>query len=128
LETTKEMTSGNPSCGLEVRAVVLVGGRDFGRCPLAAHLPTALWPRAHKPVLVHLLDHLAEAGLGQAAVCCAKDDAAAVGAVCQGAALKAVLVMEELTAGTAGCLRDAVGSDPGDLILGLSAGMLAPLP
>ncbi len=105
---------------------MLVGGRDFGRCPLAAHLPTALWPTANKPVLAHLLDHLAEAGFGHAAVCCAKDDATAVGAVCRDAALKAVLVMEELTAGTAGCLRDAVGSDPGDLILVLSAGMLAP--
>ena len=126
MNIVKEMTSGNPFHGLEVRAVVLVGGRDFGRCPLAAHLPTALWPRANKPVLAHLLDHLAEAGLGQAAVCCARDDAAAVEAVCQDAARKAVLVIEELTAGTAGCLRDAVGSDPGDLILVLSAGMLAP--
>jgi exosortase len=126
LETAKTLTSKDRFRGLEVRAVVLVGGRDFGRCPLAAHLPTALWPRANKPVLVHLLDHLAEAGFGHAAVCCAKEDAAAVGAVCQGAALKAVLVTEELTAGTAGCLRDAVGSDPGDLVLVLSAGMLAP--
>jgi exosortase len=121
-----EMTSRYPFHGLDVRAVVLVGGRDFGRCPLAAHRPTALWPTANKPVLAHLLDHLAEAGFGQAAVCCAQDDAAAVEAVCRDAALEAVLVVEELTAGTAGCLRDAVGSDPGDLILVLSAGMLAP--
>ncbi|MCL5280973.1 MAG: exosortase [Planctomycetes bacterium] len=126
METAKEMISRNRLHGLEVRAVVLVGGRDFGRCPLAAHLPTALWPTANKPVLVHLLDHLAKAGFRQAAVCCAEHDAAAVEAVCREAALKVGLVVEELTAGTAGCLRDAVGSDPGDLILVLSAGMLAP--
>jgi exosortase len=124
----REMTSRYPFHGLDVRAVVLVGGRDFGRCPLAAHLPTALWPTADKPVLAHLLDHLAEAGFGQAAVCCAKGDAAAVETVCRDGALKTVLVIEELTAGTAGCLRDAAGSDPGDLILVLSAGMLAPPP
>ena len=122
------MTSRNSWRGLEVRVVVLVGGRDFGRCPLAAHLPAALWPLADKPVLAHLLDHLAKAGFGDAAVCCAKEGAAAVEAVCRSAALNAGLVVEELTAGTAGCLRDAVGSDPGDLILVLSAGMLAPPP
>jgi len=126
LEAAREMTSGNPWRGLEVRVVVLVGGRDFGRCPLAAHLPTALWPLADKPVLARLLDQLAAAGFGRVAVCCAKAEAAAVGAVCQAATLSAVPVIEELAAGTAGCLRDAAGSDPGDVILVLSAGMLAP--
>ncbi len=126
METAKEMTSQNPWRGVDARAVVLVGGRDFGRCPLAAHLPTALWPLADKPVLACLLDRLAAAGFRRAAVCCAKDDAALVQAVCEAAPLDAALVLEELTAGTAGCLRDAAGSDPGDLILVLSAGMLAP--
>ena len=106
--------------------VVLVGGRDFGRCPLAARLPTALWPVADKSVLARVLDHLAEAGVARVAVCCAKDDSEAVGAVCRSARLEAVPVVEELTAGTAGCLRDAVTSDPGDLILVLSGSMLAP--
>ena len=120
------MTSRNLLHGLEVRVVVLVGGRDFGRCPLAARLPTALWPVADKPVLARVLDHLAEAGVARVAVCCAKDDSEAVGAVCRSARLEAVPVVEELTAGTAGCLRDAVTSDPGDLILVLSGSMLAP--
>ncbi len=122
----EEMTSRSLLHGRDVRAVVLVGGRDFGRCPLAACLPTALWPVTDEPVLAHLLSHLAEAGLGRVAVCCAKEDAAAVAAVCRDARLEAVPVVEELTAGTAGCLRDAVASDPGDLILVLSGSMLAP--
>lgn len=122
----REMTSRDPLHGLEVRAVVLVGGRDFGRCPLATHRPTALWPGVNKPVLVQLLDHLAQAGLTQATVCCAQEDAPAVEAACRDAALRTVLVREELTAGTAGCLRDAAKADPGDLVLVMSAGMLAP--
>ncbi len=124
----KEMTSRNLVQGRDVRAVVLVGGRDFGRCPLAVHLPTALWPMADKSVLAHLLDHLAEAGVGRVAVCCARDDAATVEAVCKEAPLSAALVIEELTAGTAGGLRNAAASDPGDLILVLSGSMLAPPP
>jgi len=126
LESAKEMTSRNLLHGLDVRVVVLVGGRDFGRCPLAARLPAALWPITDKPVLAHLLDHVANAGFGRVTVCCAKDDSAAVEAVCRQASLEAVPMVEELTAGTAGCLRDAVASDPGDLILVLSGGMLAP--
>ncbi len=124
--TAKERTSRNLVHGRDVRAVVLVGGRDFGRCPLAARLPTALWPLTDKPVLAHLLDHLADAGLVRVAVCCAQDEAAAVRAACQDAPLEVALVVEELTAGTAGCLRNAVASDPGDLILVLSGSMLAP--
>jgi exosortase len=126
LEVVKEMTSRNLPHELDVRVVVLVGGRDFGRCSLGAHLPTALWPIADKPVLARLLEHLAEAGFRRVAVCCAKDDEAAVGAVCKAAPLDAEPVIEELTAGTAGCLRDAVASDPGDLMLVLSGSMLAP--
>lgn len=126
MEIAQEMTSRSPRRGLDLRAVVLVGGRDFGRCPLASVVPTALWPLADRPVLSHLLDHLAQAGLERAAVCCGKEDAAAVAAVCREAPLRVTPVVEELTAGTAGCLRDAVAGDPGDLILVLSASMLAP--
>lgn len=126
MESAQEMTSRTLLHGLDVRVVVLVGGRDFGRCPLAARLPTALWPVADQPVLARVLDHLAEAGVARAAVCCAKDDSEAVAAVCRGARLETVPVVEELTAGTAGCLRDAVTSDPGDLILVLSGSMLVP--
>ncbi|MBM4026870.1 MAG: exosortase [Planctomycetes bacterium] len=126
MRPVQEMTSQRRRYGLDVRVVVLVGGRDFGRCPLAAQTPTALWPLAEKPVLAHLLDHLAEAGFGQAAVCCAYDDAAAVKRAVRNAPLDVTLVVEELPAGTAGCLRDGVAADPGDLILALSGSMLAP--
>ena len=128
LEAAKGTTARDVLNGLDVRVVVLVGGRDFGRCPLASHLPTALWPIADKPALVRLLDHLADAGIGRAVVCCAKDISAMIGAACQEARLEAKLVVEELTTGTAGCLRDAVASDPGDLIIVLSGSMMAPPP
>jgi exosortase len=126
LDVAKEMTFRTAAHGLDVRVVVLVGGRDFGRCPLAAHLPTALWPIGDKPVLARLLDHLARLGFERVAVCCAQEDAEAVGAVCRDAAREVALVVGELAAGTAGCVRDAVAGEPGDLILVLSGSMLAP--
>jgi len=110
---------------VDLRTVVLVGGRDFGRCPLAARLPMALWPIGDKPVLVRLLDRLADEGVRAATVCCADDISAAVRTACEISRLETALLVEELTAGTAGCLRDAASGDPGDLIMVLSGSTVA---
>ena len=34
----------------KIKAIILAGSRDFGRCALASHFPTALWPVLGKPV------------------------------------------------------------------------------
>jgi NDP-sugar pyrophosphorylase family protein len=52
-----------------IRAIILVSTLDFGRCPIASRLPTALWPVAGKSVLERLLDHLADQGIKQVAIC-----------------------------------------------------------
>ena len=122
------MTNKSKLQELDIRTVVLVGGRDFGRCPLAARLPAALWPLGDRPALALLLDHLAQEGLSHATVCCAGDTVADVEAVCQASRLATRVMAEELSSGTGGCLRDAVSSDPGDLILVLSGSMAAPPP
>ena len=111
---------------LDIRVVVLVGGRDFGRCPLAARLPPALWPIADQPVLQRLLNHLAAEGTKRAAVCCQRDVAEEVKTVSAGTGLEVTLVVEGMASGTAGCLRNAVAFDPGDLLVVLSGSMAAP--
>lgn len=35
-----------------IKAIILAGSRDFGRCPIASRLPAALWPVMDR--LVHL--------------------------------------------------------------------------
>jgi exosortase len=114
------------SVQLDIRTVVLVGRPDFGRCPLAARRPTALWPIADRPVLSRLLDHLACVGIRSGVVFCSEDAADSVRAVCEGAAIDVKVLTEDLTKGTAGCLRDAVASDPGDLLVVLSGSMVCP--
>ena len=52
-----------------IKAVILVGNRDFGRCSLASRLPTALWPIAGKTVMERLLDHLADQGVQEVVIC-----------------------------------------------------------
>ncbi len=111
---------------LDIRTVVLVGRQDFGRCPLGTRLPAALWPIAGKPALERLLDHLADEGIRSAVVCCESDLFESVESVCRGGRLEVAVVTEDLTGGTAGCLRDAVGSDPGDLIVVFSGGIASP--
>lgn len=109
-----------------IRTVVLVGGQDFGRCPLAARLPVALWPISGKPAVERLLRHLANEGVRDVALCCDSAISGSVGAIEADPRLAVRLVIEELSSGTAGCLRDAVASDPGDLILVSSGSMVRP--
>ena len=54
-----------------IRTVVLVGRQDFGRCPLTARLPVALWPIAGKPAL-----HDGRWGMATLEVCLAMLDSA----------------------------------------------------
>lgn len=110
----------------DIRTVVLVGRLDFGRCPLAARLPTALWPIAGKPVVQRLLAHLASAGIRKVVVCCESERSDYVESFRKDKRLEVTLLAEDLTGGTAGCLRDAVGSDPGDLVLLFSGSMASP--
>jgi len=113
---------------LDIRTVVLVGRQDFGRCSLSACLPTALWPIAGKPAVERLLLHLASAGIQNVVVCCGSDRSDYIESVRKDKQLGVTLLTEDLTSGTAGCLRDAVGSDPGDLVLLFSGSMTAPPP
>jgi exosortase len=113
---------------LDIRTVVLVGRHDFGRCPLAARLPMALWPIGEKPAVRRLLDHLAEEGISRVTVCCESDLSDYLDSVRKEKRLEMELCTEDLTGGTAGCLRDAVGSDPGDLVLLFSGSMASPPP
>ncbi len=113
---------------LDIRTVVLVGRQDFGRCPLAAHLPMALWPIAGRPALERLLDHLAEEGIRRVVVCSENDISEYIEPVRQRRRLKITTLNEDLSGGTAGCLRDAVGSDSGDLIMVFSGSMASPPP
>jgi exosortase len=113
---------------LNIRTVVLVGSRDFGRCPLAARLPAALWPVGDTPALRGLLDHLAGEEVTNVTVCCGQDVRMQVEDICMGSRPRVTLVVEDLVRGTAGCLRDAAGPDPSGLWLIFSSSMMAPPP
>ncbi len=107
------------------RAVILAGPRDFGRCPIASRLPTALWPICDKPVLTHLLEDLASQGLERAVVC-SNGDAALFNEAVRVDGIEVDLFDEALPVGTAGCIRDAAVSMKEHLLVVAPASIVSP--
>ncbi len=109
-----------------IKAIILAGSRDFGRCPLASHLPTALWPVAGKPALEQLLRHLSRQGVKHATVCSNGDPEFLQNSISCVNSLQLKFLDEPLPVGTAGCIRDAVNGDTDALFLILPAGLTSP--
>jgi exosortase len=91
-----------------MKAIILAGSRDFGRCPLALRLPTALWPVAGKAVLECLVVHLANQGIKEAIICSNGDGALLAESIQADNRLELKVLNESLPVGTAGCIRDVV--------------------
>jgi len=92
----------------DVTAVVLVGKRDFGRCPIASRLPVALWPVLDKPALQRLLDSLARQGVKRVILCSDGDCDLLRKTITVDENMKVSFLDEELPLGTAGCIRSAI--------------------
>ena len=106
-----------------IKAIILVGSRDFGRCPVAMRLPTALWPVVRKPVLEHLLTSLADQGIKHATICSNGDSPLPAESIHADSRLELNFIDEPLPVGTAGCIRDAA-SDETDALDSRKAGAL----
>jgi exosortase len=110
----------------DIKAIILDSGCDFGRCPLASRLPTALWPVFDKPAIEHLLLRLSDYGVRQTVICSNCDDVAVQNTVDVNSYHNMDLKFSEssLPMGTAGCIRDAVCQDRDSLLLVLPASMV----
>lgn len=111
---------------MNVKAIILVGSRDFGRCPLASRLSTPLWPVVGRTVLERLLTHLAEEGIRQVVVCSGEDDSSLAESIQVDHRLNVEFMDEPLPVGTAGCLRDAIRGEEETLLLVFSASIVSP--
>lgn len=108
------------------KAIILVGSRDFGRCPLASRLPTALWPVAGKPVLERLLGHLADQGIKQAVICGSGASSLLDKRNPTDDRLALSFFDETLPVGTAGCIREALSDGTEELLMVFPAGIVSP--
>jgi exosortase len=109
----------------DIKAIILDSGCDFGRCPLASRLSTALWPVVDKPAIEHLLLRLSDYGVKQTIICSNGDGAAIRDAVEVNRYQMDLKFSEScLPTGTAGCIRDAVCGNRDSLLLVLPASMV----
>jgi exosortase len=119
-------TNINTSQKQKVKALILVGGRDFGRCPLASYTPTALWPVMGQPVLERLLTHLADQGIKDIVIGSNDEDSLLIESIRVDKRLEVKFLEEPLPVGTAGCIRDAVEDETDTLLLVVPASMVCP--
>lgn len=94
-----------------IKAIILAGSHDFGRCSLASRLPTALWPVMGRSVLEHLLTSLANQGIKQATICSNFAGSLLEESIHTENRLELNFLDESLPVGTAGCIRDAAGDE-----------------
>jgi len=109
-----------------IKAIILAGSRDFGRCPLASRLPAALWPVAGEPVIEHLLRHLRHQGIKRATICFNGGAPLLKKSIASINSMELEFLDESLPVGTAGCIRDAACSERDVLLLVFPASIICP--
>jgi exosortase len=116
-----------------IKAIILAGSHDFGRCALASRLPTALWPVAGRPVLEHLLTSLANQDIKQVTICSNFAGSLLEESIHIDNRLELNFLDESLPVGTAGCIRDAavdetdaLGSRKAETLLVFPASIIHP--
>ncbi|UCE98825.1 MAG: exosortase [Planctomycetota bacterium] len=110
----------------KIKVVILAGGRDFGRCPLASQLPTALWPVLGKPAVNHLLEQIRHQGIKKAIICSNGDGSLLQQSINACGDIELEFLDEQLPVGTAGAIRNAVASEAKALLLVLPASIICP--
>lgn len=109
-----------------VKAVILVGSPDFGRCPLATRVNRALWPIAERPVLQRLVEHVSYQGVRRFVICHSYEEANLRESVTFPEHLDVQYWAETLPRGTAGCIRDAADPDQDELLFIFPAALISP--
>lgn len=110
----------------KIKVTILMGSWDFGRCPLASRLPTALWPIMGKSVLERLLIHLAKQGIDRVVICSNGDSSLIAESIQANNYLELKFLDEELPVGTAGSVRDATNGETDGLLLVFPASAICP--
>jgi len=110
----------------DIKAVILAGNLDFGRCPLASRLSPALWPISGKPALERLLRHLSRQEIKEAVICSHENTSQLQKFIGGIDTMQLEFLNEPMPVGTAGCIRDAANADSDTLFLLFHAAVASP--
>jgi len=105
----------------DIKAVILVAARDFGRCPLASRLNRAIWPILGKPVLQRLIEKLDACGIKRIVVSCEGQANRIRDALDLPDTLQVQFAEETFPRGPAGGIRDVIEPQRDKQILVLPA-------
>ncbi|MBN2020374.1 MAG: exosortase [Sedimentisphaerales bacterium] len=108
----------------DVRVIVLAGSPDFGRCPIASRLPASLWPVLQQSAIERVIRHVAAQEFREISVCSEGNIGSLKSLTSRVGGVKIDFVEEPLRVGTAGCLRDAVSNNSGEIIVIISASIV----
>ncbi|MCE5187083.1 MAG: exosortase [Planctomycetaceae bacterium] len=110
-----------------VKAVILAGTVDFGRCPLSSRLNRGFWPVFGRPAIQRTIELLAAQGIARFAVCCQSDSAAQARSIIKPPEGTHVEFLNDpFPRGPAGCLRDAIDFVRDELLLAVSGAIVSP--
>ncbi len=101
----------------QVKVVILIGGHDFGRCPVASRLNRALWPIIDKPALQYMIEEIFRQGIRRFVICYEGQSQELQNAVNLPDSLEVEYQTEVLPRGTAGCLRDVSSPEKEELLM-----------
>jgi len=110
----------------KIKAIILAGSRDFGRCPIASRVTPALWPVFDKPALAYLLHNLSGQGIKEAVICSNGGTALLQKNIKDVDSMKINFVEDELPMGSAGCIREAANGHADALLIVLNAATVLP--
>ena len=110
----------------QIKAVILIGPRDFGRCPVASRLHRALWPVVDKPVLQRLIENISCQGINKFVICCDGDSGQIRRSITISDSIEIQFLDESLPRGTGGCVLDAARTGSDELLFVFGASMLIP--
>ena len=110
----------------DVVAVILAGGRDFGRCPLTTAMAAWAWSVEGKSVLARLIDSLLNSNVKKVLVCSNSDVLYARKSLDLRDHPAVEFINEPLPVGTAGCLRLAASRCSASYYALYSASMVTP--
>lgn len=110
----------------DVKAIILAGNLDFGRCPLVSRLSPALWPIVGKPALERLLRHLSRQEIDKAVICSCGNALQLQKNIDGIDTMQLEFLNEPMPVGTAGCIRDAANGNTNTVFLLLHAGIASP--
>lgn len=110
----------------QIKAVILIGPRDFGRCPVASRLHRALWPVVDKPVLQRLIENISSQGVNKFVICCQGDSRQIRRSLTISDSIEMKFLDESLPRGTGGCILDAARTGNNELLFVFGASMLIP--